>query len=264
MNKKIKGRNYGSIPHLSTSKVGEHDKYVHEGQERIILNGGRDKHDRITVTLKLDGTNVGVAKINGEIVALQRKGYACESSPYRQHHEFSKWVKANNERFDKLLHEGDRIAGEWLWQASGIKYKIVGEPFFAFDYFPYYGEGKERMSRAAMVEHLDVNGPWVRRAPLLYDSRSQQGDRAGLASFKGLLKTHQLRGLLDHVTPWDDSREIPWHEEHEGLIFRVERKGKFDFLAKWVRQDYQPGRYLNGIGLPADADPILNQVFTKP
>lgn len=34
-------------------------------------------------------------------------------------------------------------------------------------------------------------------------------------------------------------------EGYEGLIYRVERDGKFDFLAKWVRHDYQPLKYLS-------------------
>ncbi len=33
-------------------------------------------------------------------------------------------------------------------------------------------------------------------------------------------------------------------ENVEGYIWRVEHKGKVDFLAKWVRPDYEPGKYL--------------------
>ena len=56
----LERRNYGSIPHLLDSKLGAHDKYLHEGQDAIIRRGGRDKHDALYASLKLDGTNVGV------------------------------------------------------------------------------------------------------------------------------------------------------------------------------------------------------------
>jgi len=110
--KLIEGRNYGSIPHLSDSKIGEHDKYLHFGQKKIIREGGRDRHDEMIVSLKLDGTNVGILKRNGKLITLQRKGYDCKSSPYRQHHEFDRWVQTNKKMFDDLLREGDRIVGE--------------------------------------------------------------------------------------------------------------------------------------------------------
>ena len=29
----------------------------------------------------------------------------------------------------------------------------------------------------------------------------------------------------------------------EGLVYRVEREGKFDFMAKWVRHDYEQLKY---------------------
>lgn len=39
-----------------------------------------------------------------------------------------------------------------------------------------------------------------------------------------------------------------WSKESpEGMVYRVERKGKVDFLAKWVRQDFEAGKYCIGI-----------------
>jgi len=45
--KPLERKNYGSIPHLSNSKLGEGDYYVDEGQERILTTKKRDKHDTI-------------------------------------------------------------------------------------------------------------------------------------------------------------------------------------------------------------------------
>ena len=30
----------------------------------------------------------------------------------------------------------------------------------------------------------------------------------------------------------------------EGMVYRVERRGKVDFLAKWVRSDFEAGKYI--------------------
>lgn len=240
----IQGKNYGSIPHLSNSKVGEHDKYLTSGQEAIILNGGRDKHDRLTVTLKLDGTNVGITKKDGNLVTLQRKGFDCASSPYRQHHEFDKWVHENHERFDDLLHEGDRIVGEWMWQASGIEYEIWGGPFFAFDYFPYFGG---RMSYDAMVEH--IAGYEIKMPTAIWDSARQEVPKSFPLIKRKFDLLHEIGAIMN---------PNPGKVDHEGMVFRVERKGKFDFMAKWVRPDFEPGKFLPGIGLPVGAEPVQN------
>jgi len=33
-------------------------------------------------------------------------------------------------------------------------------------------------------------------------------------------------------------------DQTEGVVYRVERKGKVDFLAKWVRHDKVDGKYV--------------------
>ena len=63
-------KNYGSIPHLSTSKLGEGDHYVNEGQERILTIKKRDRHDYIYAYEKYDGSNVGICKSNGNFRGL--------------------------------------------------------------------------------------------------------------------------------------------------------------------------------------------------
>lgn len=59
--KLIGGKGYGSIGHLSGSRLGPSDSTIHFGQERILTEKARDKHDRIIVTEKLDGSCVAQA-----------------------------------------------------------------------------------------------------------------------------------------------------------------------------------------------------------
>jgi len=60
---------------------------------------------------KLDGSNVGVAKLNNQIIPLTRAGYRADTSPYTQHHKFAKWVlkPVNYKRFDLVLNNNERL-----------------------------------------------------------------------------------------------------------------------------------------------------------
>jgi len=118
--KPIGRKNYGSIPHLHNSKLGEGDCFIGEGQDRILTLKARDKHDNILVFEKYDGSNVGVAKFENKIFALTRSGYEASTSLYKQHHYFADWVKKREFLFADMLQNGERITGEWMAQAHGL------------------------------------------------------------------------------------------------------------------------------------------------
>lgn len=217
--KPLSRKNYGSIPHLSNSKLGEKDYYIGQGQERILTQKRRDAHDTILVFEKYDGSNVGVGKKGGNIFALTRSGYLASTSPYVQHHRFSEWVDERKELFNKILKEGERVAGEWLLQAHGLIYDIVLDPIVFFD-------------------HFDSNNqryPWssLARSGLQLPRTLHVGDS---------IAVDELKPILNQKTNLIKSRGAP-----EGMVYRVERKGKVDFLAKWVRQDFEAGKYCIGI-----------------
>lgn len=226
-------KNYGSIPHLIGSKLGPADRHVHEGQHRICTEKTRDKYDVIIVQEKYDGSNVGIAKKDGKIFALTRSGYLAHTSPYEQHHAFSKWVEQYRSLFDTVLNEGERIAGEWLYMAHGLKYKIEeGHPFVAFDLFTpdnqrnIYQEFQYRMPDEIHVPRY------------LYAAKKAVSiDRA----------IHFLNS--DYYHP------ILCLDEPEGVVYRVERKGKVDFLAKFVRSNHESGKYFSE---KTGNDPVYN------
>lgn len=218
MEKKPLGQKaYGSIPHLPGSRLGEGDHHCHEGQAKIAIEKVRDKHDIVIVQEKLDGSNCCVAKINGEILALGRSGYLAESSLYPIHHVFHKWVEENKGRFNELLYEGERVCGEFLAQAVGTRYNLTHEPFVPFDIivkndrFPYH-VFSDRVSK------LDFTLPrLIHNAP--YSLPIENAIRAIEVSGHGAI------------------------DEVEGVIYRVERKGKVDFLTKFVHHHKQDGKY---------------------
>jgi hypothetical protein len=224
--KPLGGKSYGSIAHLPGSRLGLGDHHCHEGQARIATVKTRDKHDFVIVQEKLDGSNTGIARIDGTILALTRAGYEAHTSPFVQHYRFADWVKANEGRFLELLREGERVCGEWLAQAHGTRYQLPHEPFVAFDLFR---EGK-RITHTELVERAQPSGfttPFVVHA----------GHSAfPMAEAEAFLQTQGKHGALDPL---------------EGLVWRVERQGVVDFLCKYVRPDKIDGKYLpeiNGTG----------------
>lgn len=217
LKKPLGSKAYGSIPHLPASRMGPGDHHCSPGQSDIATVKARDKHDKIIVQEKLDGSCVSVAMLNGQLIALGRAGYVAESSNYEQHKMFARWVKKNEERFKKVLVEGERICGEWLVQAHGTKYDLTNrEPFVPFDIF--------RNGQRILVEELyALAGPYFHLPPLI-----SQGMPCSIEVALKAIETSKY-GAIDPV---------------EGCVWRIERKGKVDFLCKYVRPDKVDGTYL--------------------
>ncbi len=233
--KPLKMNNYGTIALLPNSRVTPADHHCHAGQARIATQKARDRHDEVIIQEKLDGSNVGAARLNDEILAITRAGYLAITSPYEQHWHWATWVKANESRFRYVLNEGERICGEWLMQAHGTRYNLWHEPFVAFDimlehYRLPYDPFLERTSRGHFVTpHLIHRGQ-----PLNVD--------AVLAR----LGYYGYHGAIDEV---------------EGAVFRVQRKGEIDFLVKYLKPYKKDGAYLPGV---TGGEPVWNWYYKAP
>ncbi len=210
---------YGSIPHLLSSRIGPGDHHCHSGQEQICLVRTRDKGDRVIVTEKLDGSNVAIANIDGNILALTRAGYEAVTSPYEQHHIFAGWVDERRADFLRMLVNGEVLHGEWLAQAHGTIYDLPHEPFVAFD---LTRDGK-RIPWSEFVKRCFVSG--FVRPRIIHD-----GPAVALAT------------VIDAIA--ESGHGVRTGELVEGAVWRVERHEEFDFMAKWVRPSKVDGRYL--------------------
>jgi len=217
---------YGSIPHLPGSRMGPGDHHVHDGQALICTVRARDRHDRVIVQEKLDGSCVAVARVGGRIVALTRAGYEAHTSPWEQHQIFEAWVwRDGYARFDAALAEGERICGEWLAQAHGTRYKLTHDPFVPFD---LVADGV-RAPYEVFLARMTAAGFTTPR--LIHD-----GAPVSIEDVVARLEPSG-HGALDPV---------------EGAVWRVERRGAVDFLAKFVRPDKIDGTYLPEVsGEPA-------------
>lgn len=202
---------YGSIPHLPGSKRGPGDHGLEE-KHAAILTEGR-KGWTIVAQEKLDGACVSVAKINGEIVALGRAGYPAITSPYPHLRLFDAWVKSRAECFDGLLADGERVVGEWMLMAHGLRYFIrsADELFVAFDLMT----GHQRELPSAVTERCDAAG-------VVCACRCDSEPRPMMSRFSA-------EGCA------------------EGIVYRAidDKAGKVQFLGKWVRPDFEAGKYLS-------------------
>jgi hypothetical protein len=216
--KPINRKAYGSIGHLPESRLGPSDRSVPEGQARICTEKTRDSHDKIIVQEKLDGSCVAVAMVDGVLHAIGRAGWPAISSPYEQHRLFAQWVHENEASFREVLLDGERIVGEWVAQAHGTLYDLPeGEgPFFAFDIM----RGDER----ATFGEFSVRVQGLFKTPALLHVGSPM-------TVRDAMKIHAERHS--------------GCDEPEGVVYRVERRGKVDFLAKWVRPDKVDGKYFD-------------------
>lgn len=216
-------KSYGSIPHVSFSQT-RGDKVISQGQECIIFEKPR-RGDRIIALEKMDGSNVAIANIGGEIVPLIRRGYRAIDSDHPGHHVFHDWAMEFEFVFKSALEPGQRICGEWMPMPSGTRYYEHTPNFFAFDII----EGQKRLP----YRHLEsMYANWIgRRVPgfmlpfKLWDNSSP---------IPKTFKEQMLCGTLEIS---------PWTPKMEGMVFRVENHEKGIFLAKWVRPDYVAGKY---------------------
>jgi hypothetical protein len=219
MNKPLGRKSYASIPHLPGSRLGAGDHRCDDRQAEVCLVRARDRHDRVVVTEKLDGSNTAVARVNGAVVALTRAGTPATTSSHEQHHLFAHWVRERYTLFQEMLADGEVLHGEWLAQAHGTIYRLPHDPFVAFD--------------------LSVDG---RRLPC---------DEAADRCRRFAVTTPQILHVggpigIDAVVPLlaRSGHGVAEGETVEGAVWRVERHGRFDFLAKWVRPDKAVGQYL--------------------
>jgi ATP-dependent RNA circularization protein (DNA/RNA ligase family) len=219
-NKPLGFKNYGSIPHLPGSRRGPGDHGINQGQADIATKKTRDRHDVVIVQEKLDGSNVGVCKINGEIIPLTRSGYDCRTSNFETHHNFASFVDANRGRFDLILDDGERVCGEWLGDPVGTIYDLPHEPFVMFDKFNI--ENK----RLSFIEMREFSVMAEFFEPYLISF----GDAYSIDSALADLGEFGFHGAK---------------EQQEGAVWRVERKGKLDFICKYVREEKVDGKYFS-------------------
>lgn len=216
---------YGHIPHLPGSRMGPGDHHCEIGQARIATIKTRDRHDRVIVQEKLDGSNCAVYYDGSILIPLVRAGYPAASSPFLQHQWFAEWVSTQHDRFLQVLHPGEWVVGEWLAQAHGTRYQLPHEPFVIFDLII----GRDPRRGLLRLPLTDLQNR-LARGHFVMPHILHDGSAWSIEAVQDVFAhTGSAHGALDPP---------------EGAVWRVERRGEVDFLVKWVRPNKVDGQYL--------------------
>ncbi|HEX4511925.1 MAG TPA: RNA ligase family protein [Polyangiaceae bacterium] len=207
---------YPSIPHLPGSRAAS-DRVLQPAQARRFIDAAYVSTDVVIVEEKLDGSCVLAAREGDAIVAYGRDGGLAAASLNEGRRMFAAWVEANAARFREVLGDGERIAGEWLALAHGIRYELPHQPFVVFDVFCK----DQRASREDVRER-------AKRGKLTM---------AGLVHEGGPIAIEDAVKRLGRG--FSGAREMP-----EGVVYRIERTGRVIDVAKWVRGDKVDGELL--------------------
>ncbi|HWH76890.1 MAG TPA: RNA ligase family protein [Candidatus Binatus sp.] len=108
-------------------------------------------------------------------------------------------------------------SGEWLAQAHGTRYRLRHEPFVIFDIMT----GAERSLSENVFAKCAIHGFTTPR----------------ILSFGPSVSIEKAMSLLDRA-------HHGAIDEIEGCVWRVQRNGEVDFLAKYIRPEKVDGRYL--------------------
>ena len=204
MKNKIKG--YKSIPHLSLSTItSDKDIYLNKNLDEKFINWFW-KNKKLYITIKYDGSNCWITRLNGELIMISRNGYIITDWAYPHYIEANKWLQKNKEKFN-FLNEWDKLHWELLNKRIRIKYD--NQPFIRFfDMFQKKDKGYFRISYNEFIsicnrENLDM----VELLP--------------------------FNNWLEAISYIDNIPNTEW------IVLRVEWENWFEHIAKYVKKSYK-------------------------
>lgn len=178
--------------------------------------------DQVIVQEKLDGVCGAVYRDKtGELYPVDKEGYPALFSSLETMRFFARWCALHYRPLSEFLAKGEWVVGEWLGQALGTRYDLSTRlAFSVFDVFnergrvPYM-EFARRCRSAGLSSAPLLNAPYFK--PML------------TAMAMDALRTYGFYGAKDPV---------------EGAVWRIERDGETLAMAKFIRPDSTPYKYL--------------------
>ena len=91
--------------------------------------------NRVVITEKLDGSNIGFFKVNGELIIAQRNNIflmnELEENKQMLYKGLKGWLEENGEDLQNRLMEGSGFFGEWIGMGK-IKYPDLDKKVYMF------------------------------------------------------------------------------------------------------------------------------------
>lgn len=134
---KVIPRNFGHIQHLAGSRmIDDADKLISAQDQYKFTMCKRKPTDNIIITEKIDGMNAGVAKKDGLLYPINRRGYdvrtlgSVNKDLALLGESWAEWVDCHYSLLDKLLEEGECLVFENAIMTHTLRYEFKKSPVF--------------------------------------------------------------------------------------------------------------------------------------
>lgn len=211
---------YPKIPHLPFNpNLSEGDIVASNDTAKILWES-----DKIYVQEKVDGSNLGIAVVDGHPVMRNRdkflsKGERKTGASRQQFKPSWNWFYENKAKFEQL--EGYSIYGEWLLAVHGIHYNQLHDWFYVYDILD--------QRKCLFLDTLEA---------------SRLAQSVGLQFMQPLYtgKITDYNTLTDLAN--GETQLAPGHKR-EGVVVKVSDGKYITHLFKMVRKDYIQGQFWN-------------------
>lgn len=228
-----------TIGHIKGSRMDPSDFLLPVSAQKIITRKERYKNLRVYVQEMMDGTSVSIALVDGKILPLLKSGALANTSPTLEHQYFYDWAMDNKDRFHHILCEGERICGVWLLKAHGTHYRLIHEPFMAYELI------KDNRRLINRIFELRLQGEFQLPSQQCWPQTPEEA-------------SHHFTALGHHGAT----------EQIEGFIWRCENveAEQVEFLAQYVFPSKIKDKYLikkNGLDVNPwnDGKPVLDILY---
>jgi len=163
---------------------------------------GRDNPFKVTITEKIDGTNVCIVIVDGEIVAVQSRKRFITPGKNTDNYGFAGWVQ---EHHDELLAlEDGHHYGEWAGIGiQGNPLQLEEKKFFLFDTFRWNPDNPNRPACCDVVPVLYQGILTPEIIPSLLDSlKAEETEREGVVVFYHAFRTRTKHTIKSPDGKW--------------------------------------------------------------
>lgn len=175
-------------------------------------------NNKIVITEKLDGSNIGFFKINGELLIAQRNNILLlseiEENKQMLYRGLQGWLQENGEDLKDKLIEGSGFFGEWIGMGK-IKYPNLDKKVYMF-------------AKANITDKLEIKNLYYEHELFKYPFENQE-----LPKYIGIVPVVLEREIYPTVKTLDYEYEIYKNRVNrnvEGLI--IEQNNN---VSKYVR-----------------------------
>ncbi len=121
---------YPHTPHLAWLGSGQprSDKVLSENERERFL--ARD----LVIEEKVDGANVGISVVNGELV-VQNRGEYLRCPAHAQFSPLRPWIESRRNRLINELGSNLILFGEWCYAVHTVRYDALPDWYLGFDVY---------------------------------------------------------------------------------------------------------------------------------